>query len=69
MTQERKQILIQAPVLSRFREDWSLEDWSWSWDRLTEKGQHEDSVVANSKLIGVTEIISGREFIILDSHK
>ena len=36
-------------------------------DRLTEKGQHEDSIVPNSKLISVTEIISGREFLSLDT--
>lgn len=32
---------------------------------LTEEGQHEDSIVANPKLIGVTEVVSGREFIVL----
>lgn len=33
--------------------------------QLTEEGQHEDSVVADSKLVGVAEVVSGNEFIIL----
>lgn len=33
--------------------------------RLTKKGQHEDPVVTHSELIGVTEVVSGREVIIL----
>lgn len=35
-------------------------------NRLTEERQHEDPVVADPKLIGVAEVISGREFIILE---
>lgn len=31
----------------------------------TEKGQHEDPIVPDSKLIGVAEIVSGGEFVIL----
>lgn len=32
---------------------------------LTEEGQHEDSVVADSKLVGVAEVVSGGELVIL----
>lgn len=32
---------------------------------LTEEGQHEDSVIADSKLVGVAEVVSGRELVIL----
>lgn len=31
----------------------------------TEKRQHEDSIIANSKLIGIAEIVSRRELVIL----
>lgn len=32
---------------------------------LTEEGQHEDSVVAHSELVGVAEVVSGGELVIL----
>lgn len=35
------------------------------WGELTEEGQHEDSVVANSKLIGVAEVVPGGEVVVL----
>ena len=37
-------------------------------DLLTEKGQHEDAIVANSQLVCITEIIPGREVIILKNR-
>lgn len=33
--------------------------------RLTEKGQHEDPIVAHSKLIAIAEVVSDGEFVIL----
>lgn len=35
----------------------------------TEKRQHEDSIIANPKLIGIAEIVSRREFVILAEKK
>lgn len=36
---------------------------------LTEEGQHEDAVVADSELIGVAAILSGGELVILDTNE
>lgn len=38
---------------------------SYGRRRLTEEGQHEDSVVADSELVGVAEVVSGDELVIL----